>query len=126
MKSTAENLKEAIAGEHYEHTEMYPGFLVNSEAGENRKATRSFKYAMEVEKIHEELVPESAGYPRQRYNHLWNSTSAQFADTPTWENPLLRAQFVLHRLRNTSRLINNLVTSSVKRTNLTRLVLFLS
>lgn len=59
VKSTKDNLQEAIAGEHYEHTEMYPGFLVNSEAGENRKATRSFKYAMEVEKIHEELYQKA-------------------------------------------------------------------
>jgi len=59
LKSTAENLKEAIAGENYEHTSMYPGFLVNSEAGENRKATRSFKYAMEVERIHEELYQKA-------------------------------------------------------------------
>ena len=68
VKSTKDNLQEAIAGEHYEHTEMYPGFLVNSEAGENRKATRSFKYAMEVEKIHEELYQKALDTSGQRFH----------------------------------------------------------
>ena len=38
---------------------MYPGFLVDSEGEANRKATKSFKYAMEVEKIHEELYQKA-------------------------------------------------------------------
>lgn len=59
IKSTKENLAEAIAGEHYEHSDMYPGFLKDSEAEEQRKATRSFKYAMEVEKVHEELYQKA-------------------------------------------------------------------
>lgn len=59
LKTTKENLAEAIAGEHYEHSDMYPGFLVDSEAEGNKKATRSFKFALEVEKIHEELYQKA-------------------------------------------------------------------
>lgn len=59
IKTTKENLAEAIAGEHYEHSEMYPGFLKDSEAEGNRKATRSFKYAMEVEIVHEQLYQKA-------------------------------------------------------------------
>jgi rubrerythrin len=57
--ATKDNLAEAIAGEHYEHTEMYPGFLTDSEAEANRKASKSFKYAMEVEIIHEQLYQKA-------------------------------------------------------------------
>ena len=45
-------LKEAIAGETYEFTEMYPGFIAT--AGDKRMdaAVRSFSHAMEAERVH--------------------------------------------------------------------------
>lgn len=45
-------LQEAIRGETYEFTEMYPGFIKT--AGDKRMdaAVRSFSHAMEAEKIH--------------------------------------------------------------------------
>ena len=55
VKTTEENLKTAVAGEHYEHTEMYPAFIKDAEADGDKKALRSFNFANEVEKIHEEL-----------------------------------------------------------------------
>jgi rubrerythrin len=55
VKTTEENLKTAVAGEHYEHTEMYPSFIKDAEADGDKKALRSFNFANEVEKIHEEL-----------------------------------------------------------------------
>lgn len=55
IKSTAENLRAAIGGENYEVTTMYPEFIQDAEAGDSRKALTSFKWAMEVEKIHEGL-----------------------------------------------------------------------
>jgi len=55
VKSTAENLKEAVGGEHYEFTEMYPGFIKDAEAEEERKARRSFDLANQVEEIHHGL-----------------------------------------------------------------------
>jgi rubrerythrin len=59
IKSTKENLASAIAGEHYEHTEMYPSFVKDAEADGNRKANKSFRYAMQVEVIHEELYQKA-------------------------------------------------------------------
>jgi rubrerythrin len=53
--ATAENVKAAIAGEHYENTTMYPEFLVDAKADNNRKAIQSFEYAMAVEFEHEAL-----------------------------------------------------------------------
>jgi rubrerythrin len=59
VKSTGENLEEAIAGEHHEFTEMYPGFLQTAEAEGNKKAVRSMTNAMEVEKVHHDLFQQA-------------------------------------------------------------------
>ena len=52
IKTTPENLKEAIEGEHYEFTKMYPEFLEDSKSDGNSGAQRTFHLANEVEKIH--------------------------------------------------------------------------
>jgi rubrerythrin len=54
IKSTAENLQEAIAGETYEFTEMYPPMLQLAEA-ENHKAKRMFGFATKAEAVHAKL-----------------------------------------------------------------------
>ena len=54
IKSTADNLKEAIGGETYEFTEMYPPMLKTAEA-EGHKAKRMFGYAVEAEAVHVKL-----------------------------------------------------------------------
>jgi rubrerythrin len=59
IKSTEENLKAAIEGENYESVTMYPDFLKDAEAEENKRARRAFNYAMEVEKVHEALYREA-------------------------------------------------------------------
>ena len=59
VKSTTENLKTAIAGEHYENSEMYPAFIKDAEADGDKKALKSFNFANEVEKIHEQLYKEA-------------------------------------------------------------------
>ncbi|MDP2976083.1 MAG: rubrerythrin family protein [Anaerolineales bacterium] len=60
VKSTAENLQEAIAGENYEVMSMYPPMLATAEAEGDKRATRSFRWALEVEKIHEALYRKVA------------------------------------------------------------------
>ncbi len=50
--STLENLKEAMEGEHYEFTTMYPEFIEVAKEEEQKKALRSFEYANEAEKVH--------------------------------------------------------------------------
>ena len=54
VKSTEENLREAASGENYEHTVMYPGFIEQAKKEGNKGALRSFTYANEAEKVHEE------------------------------------------------------------------------
>jgi rubrerythrin len=55
VRSTAENLDAAIAGENYEVVSMYPPMLAEALADGDKRAARSFDYALAVEKIHEAL-----------------------------------------------------------------------
>ena len=50
--TTTENLKEAMAGENYETTEMYPSFAKDAEAEGNTEAARLFKQIAKVEAHH--------------------------------------------------------------------------
>lgn len=52
IKSTEENLKDAMAGEDYEAETMYPDFINDAELENEKRALRSFGYALEVEKQH--------------------------------------------------------------------------
>lgn len=55
VKSTAENLEEAISGESHEVLNMYPAMIKDAEAENHKKAESTFKFAWEVEKTHEAL-----------------------------------------------------------------------
>lgn len=59
IKSTRENLQEAIAGETHEFLNMYPQMIQEAEAEGHKAATRSFNYANEVEKIHAALYQKA-------------------------------------------------------------------
>jgi len=54
ISTTAENLQEAIEGETFEFTEMYPPMLAQA-LEENHKAKRMFQYAVSAEKVHAQL-----------------------------------------------------------------------
>lgn len=53
--ATDENLKTAIQGENYEVVTMYPPFIKDAEEEGHKKAHTSFRWAWEVEKVHEAL-----------------------------------------------------------------------
>jgi rubrerythrin len=55
IKSTTDNLKDAIGGENYEFTKMYPEFIEQADAEGDTKAKRSFNLANTVEQIHHRL-----------------------------------------------------------------------
>jgi rubrerythrin len=59
IKSTRDNLKAAIAGEHYEFTQMYPGFIEQAKAEGNQEAEVSFDLANKVEKVHHALYEKA-------------------------------------------------------------------
>ena len=52
IKSTQENLQEAIGGETFEYKEMYPGYIKMAAAEGNKEAGWSFNVANKVEEIH--------------------------------------------------------------------------
>jgi rubrerythrin len=55
IKSTKENLQEAVAGETHEFKKMYPEMIGAAKAEANKPAERTFNFANEVEKIHAQL-----------------------------------------------------------------------
>jgi len=55
IKSTKENLQEAVSGETHEFKNMYPEMLEKARAEGNKEAERSFKYALDTEKVHASL-----------------------------------------------------------------------
>jgi len=59
IKTTAENLKSAIAGETHEFVEMYPEMIAAAQAEGHKAAERTFIYANEVEKVHAALYEKA-------------------------------------------------------------------
>jgi rubrerythrin len=55
IRSTRENLQEAIEGETHEFKSMYPDMIAAAKAEGHKEAERSFNFANKVEKIHAEL-----------------------------------------------------------------------
>jgi rubrerythrin len=56
--STLDNLKDAVAGETYEHTEMYPPMVEQAEQ-EGHKGKTMLKWAGAVEKVHADLYKQA-------------------------------------------------------------------
>ena len=59
VKTTAENLQAAIEGETYESTTMYPQFLADAKAEKVEKATKSFTWAFDTEKKHQQFYTKA-------------------------------------------------------------------
>lgn len=60
VKTTKENLEEAINGETYEFTKMYPQMITDAEEEDASAAAMSFDHANEVEKVHENLFSKAS------------------------------------------------------------------
>ena len=59
IHSTADNLKDAVAGETHEYKDMYPDFVKEAEADGNKAALMSFTFAMKAEEVHARLFKEA-------------------------------------------------------------------
>lgn len=73
LGTTAENLKDAIDGENYETTTMYPDFARDAEAEGNKEAARLFSQIAKVEAHHRdrykkllEMVENGTVYKREK------------------------------------------------------------
>lgn len=84
VKSTKDNLQDAINGESYEVSTMYPEFLKTANDANVNIATISFNYAFQTEKKHKELY-------KNALNQLNNSN----------ENSLAKQYFVCTTCGNT-------------------------
>lgn len=70
IKSTKENLQEAINGETHEFKKMYPEMIEAAKSEGQKEAERSFNFANEVEKIHAQLYQklfDGFGKPQENY-----------------------------------------------------------
>lgn len=56
---TEKNLAESVAGETYEFTDMYPGFIRTAEAEKRTDAVLAFTYAMKAEQVHAKLYEKA-------------------------------------------------------------------
>ncbi len=74
IKTTAENLQNAIDGENYEWTTMYPEFIKDAEAEDHDAAVRVFEHAKAVEELHEKLyrdvLENIASQPTEVYDYF--------------------------------------------------------
>jgi len=59
IRTTAENLKEALAGETHEFKKMYPDMIEEARNEGEDAALKSFSYANEVEEIHAGLYQKA-------------------------------------------------------------------
>lgn len=59
IKTTVENLQAAMSGESYEFTKMYPEFVETAKKEKVAPAEKTFKNAMDVEKLHYNLYEEA-------------------------------------------------------------------
>lgn len=85
IKTTRENLENAIAGEHYEVVEMYPPMISDAQQEEYRDAVKSFTRAWNVEKIHEALYKaalETLGQETEVYEY-WVCPDCGFVQAKT-------------------------------------------
>ncbi len=83
VKTTKENLQDAITGESYEATTMYPQFMNTANKADNQLAMITFNYAYKTEKKHKALY-ESALTALQ--NNAVNSLATVFYICPTCGN----------------------------------------
>jgi rubrerythrin len=80
VKTTAENLKAAIAGELYEVEVMYPDFINEAEAQKNTAADRTFKFAIEAEKTHAQLFTKAL----EHIQHCVNQSCQKLSNKATY------------------------------------------
>lgn len=59
VRSTLENLKEAMEGEEYEATEMYPKFLEDARKEDRTEAVMSFTWIRKVEETHKNMYQQA-------------------------------------------------------------------
>ncbi|MGA7876538.1 MAG: ferritin family protein [Desulfoferrobacter sp.] len=78
IKSTKENLEDAVKGESYERDTMYPEFIAQAEKDGDTSAVRTFTYAKSAEAEHAKLYQEALSNLA-----AWKAPKADFYVCPT-------------------------------------------
>jgi rubrerythrin len=78
VKSTKENLEDALKGETYERLTMYPEFIAQAKQDNNKAAVRTFTYAKFAEAEHAKLYKEALDNLES-----WKGAKADFYVCPT-------------------------------------------
>jgi len=78
VKSTKENLEDAIKGETYEQTKMYPDFITQAEKDDSADAVETFTFARDAEAEHAKLYKEALTNLDQ-----WKKADNEFYVCPT-------------------------------------------
>lgn len=78
VKSTLENMRDALEGEQHEIAAMYPGVLEEAQKQKNRTVIRSFAWALEAEKAHARLYAEAAALIEGGKKDAWVGASRAF------------------------------------------------
>lgn len=101
--STLENLKEAVKGETWEFTQMYPPMLAQAEQ-EGHKSKVMFGFAAKAERVHAGLFEQAlAASSQARTCRRWTSTCARSAATSSSGRYPISAPSAERRRRSTSR-----------------------
>jgi rubrerythrin len=77
VRSTLENLKQALEGEVYAIDSMYPDFLSQTRSNDSSTA-RTFTWALESEKTHARLFSESIALLEAGKANSWISAAREF------------------------------------------------
>jgi len=63
VRSTRENIAEAMSGEMHEFTSMYPQMIADAQEEDEKGAEITLRHAMEVEKVHHDLLQQALDDP---------------------------------------------------------------
>ncbi len=64
IKSTPENLQDAVAGETYEYTDMYPKMIAEAKAEGRNEVVRYFDFVNKVEEVYAKLYQKAVADPK--------------------------------------------------------------
>jgi rubrerythrin len=82
VKSTLENMRDALESEEHEIAEMYPGVLEAARKQKNQAVIRSFTWAMEAEKSHAVLYGEAVALLEAGRSDSWIEDGRAFYVCP--------------------------------------------
>jgi rubrerythrin len=82
VKSTFENMRDALEGEEHEIAEMYPAILKEARKQRNQNVIHSFAWALEAEKAHARLYGEAVALLEAGRSDSWIEDAHAFYVCP--------------------------------------------